>query len=152
MIILSISISDTSIRKYHKVLLTWLTKIRILMSNYIHWLIRDVITEPCHNFKCALMKMPLKLGYWRVSISPLFYVEVITYSCPNHNAGIANIWEMGKALRVILTQWESAAQNSFILFCILYRLIDSVYECYFVVLIPNPLYHYNGARPLIASM
>ena len=60
-------------------------------SNHTHGFIWDVIIHPFLNFNGSLTK-PLEFSRaWMNIYIPLFYMGVITYSCPNPDAGVTNL-------------------------------------------------------------
>ena len=55
---------------------------RTCVSNYVHGFMWHEITHSC-PFNGGLTKPLLKLEQWMSNYTPLFYMYVITYPCPN---------------------------------------------------------------------
>ena len=61
-----------------------LTEMKAWISNHTHNFMQDVITHPLHSLNDGAVEA-------RACI-PLFYMDVITYPCPNPNTGSDNLW------------------------------------------------------------
>ena len=49
----------------------------------------------------------VEVGAWMSNYIPLFHEDVITYPCPNHNAGLASLCNLGLIV-TLSNPWVSA--------------------------------------------
>ena len=47
---------------------------------------------PYHNFQRVIDSITVEVRAWASKYIPLFYVEVITYPCPNSDTGLTYVW------------------------------------------------------------
>ena len=59
------------------------------MIKFIHTFVWDIITLLCLDLNGNLTKPTLKLGM--SNYLTLFYIDMITYPCPNLNVGAGNL-------------------------------------------------------------